>query len=192
MAGLNECKTVERVIKKRLRTFSDIHICHTSIKEGDTYEAYLDKLSREVHGVPKFKQCILFTVLTGSVGNVQKQIGYRTFPTKLQRVLKVIIATNVVESSVTIDNLAVVIDSGLYKQSTYCSSGISILETLAIPNNSRIQRLGRVGRVSPGICIQYVPSEQTNSSSQEESIKPAIVLENLSQKMLELRGLGLC
>jgi hypothetical protein len=63
----------------------------------------------------------------------------------------VIVATNIAEASITIDTLKVVVDTGFVKLATYDpKTGSNDLEPLPITESSRIQRRGRVGRVSDG------------------------------------------
>ena len=66
---------------------------------------------------------------------------------------KVILATNIAETSLTIPGVRIVIDSGLVKQSRYDAvRGIDILETVPISRDSAQQRAGRAGREAPGVC----------------------------------------
>lgn len=66
---------------------------------------------------------------------------------------KVILATNIAETSLTIPGVRMVIDSGLAKISRYDGQhGVDILETLPISADSAQQRAGRAGREAPGLC----------------------------------------
>ena len=66
---------------------------------------------------------------------------------------KIIFATEVAESSITIDGLKFVIDSGIVHSSRYYpESNLTALEKRFIPQSSHKQRLGRVGRREEGIC----------------------------------------
>lgn len=68
---------------------------------------------------------------------------------------KVILATNVAESSITIEGVRCVIDSGLFRQAGHSPwSGMPILETLPISQASAAQRAGRAARTGPGRCIR--------------------------------------
>ncbi|EKD41718.1 MAG: hypothetical protein ACD_73C00562G0001, partial [uncultured bacterium] len=71
---------------------------------------------------------------------------------------KIILATNIAESSVTLDGVSVVIDSGLYRRASYSWwTGISTLVTRPISKASAIQRAGRANRQGPGLCIRLYP-----------------------------------
>lgn len=69
---------------------------------------------------------------------------------------KIIVATNIAESSITIDGLEVVIDTMNCKEATASPSGAIRLETVPITKDSAKQRLGRVGRTCPGICYRLI------------------------------------
>lgn len=68
---------------------------------------------------------------------------------------KIILATNIAESSVTIDGVAVVIDTGLTRKPHYdLARGISHLQTRKISRAAADQRRGRAGRQQPGLCYR--------------------------------------
>lgn len=68
---------------------------------------------------------------------------------------KVVLATNIAETSLTIEGVRVVIDSGLERRARFePGSGITRLETQRISAASAIQRAGRAGRLGPGICYR--------------------------------------
>lgn len=69
--------------------------------------------------------------------------------------VKVILATNIAESSVTIDDVLCVIDSGLVREMYYdAESAMATMETVQTSRASATQRLGRAGRVAPGKCYR--------------------------------------
>ena len=68
---------------------------------------------------------------------------------------KVVLATPIAETSLTIEGVRVVVDSGLYKKLVVDPrSGLSHLETLRISADMATQRSGRAGRVAPGVCYR--------------------------------------
>lgn len=69
---------------------------------------------------------------------------------------KIIIATNIAESSITIEGLELVIDTMYCKEVVASSSGATRLETINIVKSSAQQRSGRVGRTAPGICYRLI------------------------------------
>jgi len=68
---------------------------------------------------------------------------------------KVVLATNIAETSLTIDGVKIVVDSGVERRNAFDpSSGMSRLETQRITRASAEQRAGRAGRTSPGVCYR--------------------------------------
>ena len=79
----------------------------------------------------------------------------RVFIPAEEGTVKVILATNIAESSVTIDDVLAVIDSGLVREMTFdAESVMSTMETVPTSRASATQRLGRAGRVAPGKCYR--------------------------------------
>lgn len=68
---------------------------------------------------------------------------------------KIVLATSIAESSLTIEGVRVVVDAGLMRQSSFSlRTGMSGLETVKVSQASAEQRAGRAGRVAPGICYR--------------------------------------
>ena len=102
---------------------------------------------------------------------------------------KIILSTNVAESSITIDGVTVVIDSGLARiASDSPSTGLPALQVQRISKASAIQRAGRAGRTQPGRAIRLYSAEDYNRRRDYDS--PEIHRRELSQVVLELRALG--
>ena len=69
--------------------------------------------------------------------------------------MKIILATNIAESSVTINDVLAVVDGGLVRELNWdAESAMSTMETVGISQASATQRLGRAGRVAPGVCYR--------------------------------------
>jgi ATP-dependent helicase HrpB len=102
---------------------------------------------------------------------------------------KLILATNVAESSVTIDGVTAVIDSGLARLATYSPwSGLPTLHVGRISKASAKQRAGRAGRTAPGRVLRLY-SEQDYQHRPEQPA-PEILRADLSQLCLMLRAMG--
>mgnify|MGYP006191461355 FL=1 len=96
--------------------------------------------------------------LLGSLTLTQQQAAIAAPPAG-QR--KVVLSTNLAETSLTIDGISVVIDSGLCRQSRFNPRhGISMLETAAISQAAAVQRAGRAGRLSAGVCYRLDTAEK--------------------------------
>jgi ATP-dependent helicase HrpB len=74
---------------------------------------------------------------------------------------KVVLATSIAETSLTIEGVTAVVDSGLMRVSRFSpASGMSRLETLRLTRDRADQRRGRAGRVAPGVCLRLWTEEQ--------------------------------
>ncbi|MBX9619601.1 MAG: ATP-dependent helicase HrpB [Hyphomicrobiales bacterium] len=77
---------------------------------------------------------------------------------------KIVLATSIAETSLTIDGVRIVIDSGLSRVPRYDpASGLTRLETVRAPLSSVNQRRGRAGRTAPGICIRLWAEAETRA-----------------------------
>lgn len=102
---------------------------------------------------------------------------------------KIILSTNVAETSLTIEGVKVVIDSGLARIASHSWwSGLPALRTRPISRASCIQRTGRAGRLGPGRCVRLFNKESFDTRPPFEI--PEIQRADLSQTVLELARLG--
>lgn len=102
---------------------------------------------------------------------------------------KIVLATSIAESSITIDGVTVVIDSGLSRKSVFDSrTGMSHLETVRVSRASADQRRGRAGRTGPGVCYRLW-GENENSLMPEYDI-PEILESDLANLALILAEWG--
>ncbi len=102
---------------------------------------------------------------------------------------KVIVATNIAETSITIDDVRFVIDCGTAKVPRFSArTGILALREEGIPQASADQRLGRAGRTAPGACIRLYSERDYNSRPRFGDEE--IVRLDLSEVVLRLCGLG--
>ena len=103
---------------------------------------------------------------------------------------KLILATNVAESSVTVDGVTAVIDSGLARFATYSAwTGLPTLQVGRISKASATQRAGRAGRTGPGQVIRLYSQE--DYALRPEHDLPEIARADLSQLLLSLRAMGI-
>ncbi|MDQ7061955.1 MAG: ATP-dependent helicase HrpB [Sulfurimonas sp.] len=96
---------------------------------------------------------------------------------------KVILSTNIAQTSLTIEGVKVVVDAGLEKLSRYnYANGMNHLETSFISKDSATQRAGRAGRLSDGKCYRI----WHKSKILQASAKPEILRSDLSSLVLDL------
>ncbi len=115
-----------------------------------------------------------------SLANQQKAIAPATAACR-----RVILATSLAETSVTIDGVRVVVDSGLERRGRIDSStGAQRLETVKASQASATQRAGRAGRTSPGVC--YRLWNESGHSRRSTNWQPEIYRADLAPLLLEL------
>ena len=102
---------------------------------------------------------------------------------------KVVLATSIAETSLTIEGVRVVIDSGLSRVPRYEPDvGLTRLETVRVSRAAADQRRGRAGRTEPGICYRLWDEPQTGSL--EAYTRPEILSADLSSFVLDLAQWG--
>ena len=102
---------------------------------------------------------------------------------------KVVLATSIAETSITIDGVRVVVDSGLSRLPKYePATGITRLETVRVSRASADQRAGRAGRTQPGVAIRLWRAEQT--AALPAFAPPEILEADLSGLLLDCAAFG--
>lgn len=122
--------------------------------------------------------------LYGDLGQSEQQRALEPAPAGMR---KVVLATNIAETSLTIEGVRSVVDSGLERRSRFDPvSGMSRLETRRVSRASADQRTGRAGRVARGLALRLW-SEATQRTLEAQT--PAEILEaDLAPLALELAG----
>ena len=102
---------------------------------------------------------------------------------------KVVLATSIAETSITIEGVRIVIDSGLARVPRYEPDvGLTRLETVRVSRAAADQRRGRAGRTEPGVCYRLWDEPQT--ASLEPYARPEILAADLSGLLLDLAQWG--
>jgi ATP-dependent helicase HrpB len=102
---------------------------------------------------------------------------------------KVVLATSIAETSITIDGVRIVIDSGLARVPKYePATGLTRLETVRVSRASADQRAGRAGRTEPGIAVRLWRAEQTAALPAFST--PEILEADLSGLILDAAAFG--
>ncbi|WP_425088680.1 ATP-dependent helicase HrpB [Stappia sp.] len=102
---------------------------------------------------------------------------------------KVVLATAIAQTSLTIEGVRVVIDSGLSRVPVYePSTGLTRLETVRVSRAAADQRRGRAGRMEPGLCYRLWDEPQTAALAADD--RPAILEADLSRLALDLAAWG--
>lgn len=102
---------------------------------------------------------------------------------------KTVLATSIAETSLTIEGVRVVIDSGLCRTMVFDKrNGMSHLETVRISRDMATQRMGRAGRLSEGVC--YRMWAQSAEHGMQECRRPEILDADLSSLVLDITAWG--
>lgn len=124
-------------------------------------------------------------------GALPSEIASRIFEPTPQGSRKVVIATNIAETSITIDGIFFVVDPGFVKQTAYDAKlGMDRLQVTPISQAQAKQRAGRAGRTGPGKCFRLY----TESAFQSEMLPttiPEIQRQNLANTILMLKAMGI-
>uniref|UniRef100_A0A2P2KRQ1 RNA helicase n=1 Tax=Rhizophora mucronata TaxID=61149 RepID=A0A2P2KRQ1_RHIMU len=136
--------------------------------------------------LPENNRKLLVFPIFSSLPSEQQMRAFKPAPTTYR---KVILATNIAETSVTIPGIKYVVDPGFVKARSY--DPLRGMESLIIIPTSKaqaLQRSGRAGREGPGKCFRLYP--EIEFEKLEDSTKPEIKRCNLSNVILQLKALG--
>ncbi|MBJ8848611.1 ATP-dependent helicase HrpB [Citrobacter braakii] len=153
---------------------------------------------------------LLFLPGVGEIQRVQEQLATRvgsdvllcplygalTLAEQRQAILpapqgkrKVVLATNIAETSLTIEGIRLVVDSAQERVARYdARTGLTRLITQRISQASMTQRAGRAGRLEPGICLHLLAKEQAERAAAQR--EPEILQSDLSGLLMELLQWG--
>jgi len=149
----------------------------------------INQLSRQIKQLLDYASInnIVIAPLHGSLNKQQQDLAIAAPADRAMR--KIVLATNIAETSITIEGISCVIDSGLERMLDYSpASGMNRLATRSISQDSAVQRSGRAGRLSAGVCYRMWTATQ-----QPHLLKhapPEILHSDLSSLVLELANWG--
>ncbi|HBF04863.1 MAG TPA: ATP-dependent helicase HrpB, partial [Prevotella sp.] len=122
-------------------------------------------------------------------GNLSPEMQRKAIAPSKEGERKVVLATPIAETSLTIEGVRIVIDSGLYKKLVFdTNTGLSHLETTRISMDMATQRMGRAGRVAEGFCYRLWP--KTSEHLMAERRTPEIEEADLSSMILDIASFG--
>ncbi len=124
--------------------------------------------------------------LYGALGAAEQDAALQASPTGRQRV---VVATDVAETSLTVDGITAVVDAGLARRPRYDpASGLSKLVTVASSKASADQRAGRAGRLGPGVAVRLWSKVEHAARPRHE--QPEITQIDLAPLVLESMAWG--
>ncbi|CAG4998712.1 unnamed protein product [Parnassius apollo] len=135
----------------------------------------------------KIRELVILPVYANLPSDMQAKI----FEPTPEGARKVVLATNIAETSLTIDNIIYVIDPGFAKQNNFNSkTGMESLMVVPISKASANQRAGRAGRVAPGKCFRLYTAWAYKYELEDNTV-PEIQRINLGNAVLTLKALGI-
>jgi len=188
-------------LEAAIRTVVQIHLCEEV--EGDillflTGQEEIDeackRIKREIDNLgPDVGEMKIVPLYSTLPPNLQQRIFETAPPNKSNGGIgrKVVVSTNIAETSLTIDGVVFVIDPGFSKQKVYNPRiRVESLLVSAISKASAQQRAGRAGRTKPGKCFRLY-TEKAYKSEMQSNTYPEILRSNLGTVVLQLKKLGI-
>uniref|UniRef100_A0A2R5LFA9 RNA helicase n=1 Tax=Ornithodoros turicata TaxID=34597 RepID=A0A2R5LFA9_9ACAR len=163
----------------------DILVFLTGQEEIETCQELLMERTRRLGS--KIKELIILPIYSNLPSDMQAKIFEPTPP----GARKVVLATNIAETSLTIDGIIYVIDPGFCKQNSYnARTGMDSLVVTPISKASARQRSGRAGRVAAGKCFRLYTAWAYEHELEDNNV-PEIQRVNLGNVVLMLKSLGI-
>lgn len=143
----------------------------------------------EIHRVAKMLPVYPDTAVIALHGGLSLAEQRRAIEPAPEGARKVVLATNIAETSLTIDGITTVVDGGLTREPHYDpASGMTRLRTRRLSRASSVQRAGRAGRLGPGRCYRMWSEEQQQRLAPEST--PEILQADLTPLALQLAAWG--
>ncbi|CAM0955681.1 unnamed protein product [Alopecurus aequalis] len=163
----------------------DILLFLTGQDEIETVEEVLKEKMR-THG-SKMAELVICPIYA----NLPTELQAKIFEPAPEGVRKVVLATNIAETSLTIDGIKYVIDPGFCKIKSYNPrTGMESLLRAPISKASADQRAGRSGRTGPGKCFRLFTEYNFRTDLHDDTV-PEIQRSNLANVVLRLKALGI-
>ena len=163
----------------------DILVFLTGQEEIEAAEQQLTETARKLGSkAPEMMICPIYA-------NLPPELQSKIFEPTPAGARKVVLATNIAETSLTIDGIVYVIDPGFVKENVYnARTGMESLVVTPCSRASANQRAGRAGRVGPGKCFRLYTKFAFHNEL-DENTTPEIQRTNLNSIVLLLKSLGI-
>ncbi|KAL8294865.1 hypothetical protein RB597_008305 [Gaeumannomyces tritici] len=162
----------------------DILIFLTGQDEIESAEQQITDTARKLGS--RIKELVICPIYA----NLPSELQSKIFEPTPENARKVVLATNIAETSLTIDGIVYVIDPGYVKENVHNpATGMSSLVVVPCSRASANQRSGRAGRVGPGKCFRLY-TKYSYMNEMDESPTPEIQRTNLNGVVLQLKSLG--
>ena len=163
----------------------DILVFLTGQEEIEAAEQSLQETARKLGSkIPELMVCPIYA-------NLPSDLQTKIFEPTPPGARKVVLATNIAETSLTIDGIVFVIDPGFVKENVFNPrTGMESLVVTPCSRASANQRAGRAGRVGPGKCFRLY-TKWAYYNELDENTTPEIQRTNLNSVILMLKSLGI-
>ncbi|KAL8252915.1 hypothetical protein R6Q59_036608 [Mikania micrantha] len=188
-------------LEAAIRTVVQIHMCEPPgdilvfLTDEEEIEDACRKITKEIENIGDQVGPVKVVPLYSTVLPAMQQILFEPAPSLLTEGgpagRKIVISTNIAETSLTIDGIVYVIDPGFAKQKVY-NPRVQVESLLVSPISkaSAHQRSGRAGRTQPGKCFRLYTEKSFNNDLYPQTY-PEILRSNLSNMVLTLKKLGI-
>ncbi|KAJ3671464.1 hypothetical protein LUZ60_007543 [Juncus effusus] len=178
-----------------LKTALDIHIKEPPgdilifMTGKDDIDKMVSKLEEKIQNLEEGS--VMDALVLPLHGSLPPEMQVRVFSEAPANCRRFIVATNIAETSLTVDGVVYVIDSGFVKQKQYNpSTGMHSLDVVQISRVQADQRAGRAGRTRPGKCYRLYPLSVYEKELLDATI-PEIQRSSLASSVLYLKSLNL-
>ncbi|CRG93439.1 ATP-dependent RNA helicase prh1, putative [Plasmodium gallinaceum] len=205
LPGQEEIEMVNIMLKEKLKIIYKGSLLSKLISdENKNEEKFINKMNTTFNSDNQIINDICFhfgktEIIPDKIYTMKILQLYSSLPTKKQRKIfepvppntrKVILSTNIAETSVTIPNIKYVIDSGKVKIKFFdVKKGSSVLKVTQISKDSALQRCGRAGREGPGKVFRIYTKEEYENM--HPFLIPEIFRSDLTQIYLELKAMNI-
>uniref|UniRef100_A0A0C9QYM5 Putative ATP-dependent RNA helicase DHX57 n=1 Tax=Fopius arisanus TaxID=64838 RepID=A0A0C9QYM5_9HYME len=186
-SNLNLAQLIGRYPGLSMRTYKNLYVMDPEKINYDLLEKILEWIIDGDHDYPREGSILVFlpglaeittlkdalnhnSVLSSQTGRTKILLLHSSLSSEEQnlvfqkvhsRVRKIVLSTNIAETSVTIDDCVFVVDTGRMKETRFHSNqNMASLDTCWVSRANAMQRKGRAGRVMPGVCIHVYTSHK--------------------------------
>ena len=187
LPGQEEIESLNQLLKRHLEEDRDGGKVQKHLKDIVQNVSGIGTTISSQKGAANIVNGVMICVLYAALPPEVQMLAFSKKPKGCSR--KIILATNIAETSVTLDGIRYVVDCGKHKTRDF--SDTTGMESLTVQDISRAQaaqRTGRAGRVSSGICFRLYTEEAFDGLA--EAAVPEISRVNLASVLLVLKGMG--
>lgn len=170
-----------------LATLLKQHLRKDSVELNQDLVQSIEGIGTNLNSMTSLVNDVLVCVLYAAMPPAAQMLAFAPKPQGCRR--KIVLSTNIAETSVTLDGIRYVVDCGKHKLRDFSSTtGMETLTVSDISQAQAAQRTGRAGRVSEGFCFRLFTEDAFDAL--DANITPEILRVNLAQVVLQLKGMG--